>query len=96
MTKIKGGEGGGNIRVELGDFYTAVTFHRGVAVHPGVIVKLRTFDDNLGEMNALGGLDGVRDDVDAGAEAKDEAGVVPVEDNVAACEKNLAGGGDNR
>lgn len=88
--------GGENIWVELGDFYIVVIFYRGVVVYLGVIVKLWIFDDNFGEMNVLGGLDGVRDDVDVGVEVKDEVGVVFVEDNVVVCEKNFVGSGDNR
>lgn len=88
----KGGWGKGVVHLELGDFDAAVVVGEVVAVAPLGVEELRAFDDNLGQVDARAGVDFLGDDVDAGAEAEDEAGVGAVEHEVAAGEHDLAGG----
>lgn len=64
-----------------------------IAIAPDSADELGTLDDNLGQLDALGGGDASRDDIDAGVEAEDKAGVVSVGDEVATGEQHLARGG---
>jgi hypothetical protein len=55
-----------------------------IAESPSRIEELGALHDNLGEMDTLAGAYFLGEHVDAGTEAKDEAGVFPVEHNVPA------------
>ncbi|KUI54512.1 hypothetical protein VP1G_10662 [Cytospora mali] len=79
---------------ELGDRDTTVFRGQMVAIPPCAANKLGALDDNLGQLDALGGWDPPGDDVDAGVEAEDESRVVPVGDEVPAGEEDLSRGGD--
>jgi hypothetical protein len=54
--------------------------------------ELGALHDNFGQVDARAGLYLLSEDVDAGTEAKYEAGVFPVEHNVPAGEEHLSGG----
>lgn len=88
----KGRGGGHGVHLELGDLDAAVVVGEVVAVAPLGVEELRALDDNLGQVDARAGVDFLGDDVDAGAEAEDEAGVGAVEHEVAAGQHDLAGG----
>lgn len=73
-----------HLHLQLGDGDTAVLGGKMIAIAPDAADKLGALDDNLGQLDTLGGGDAACDDVDAGVEAEDEAGIVSVGDEVAA------------
>ena len=81
----------GHVRLQLGHLDTAAVLDHVIAVSPGGVEKLRALHDNLGEVHARAGVYFLGQDVDARTQAKDEAGVFPVEDDVPAREQHLAG-----
>jgi hypothetical protein len=76
--------------LQLRDGDAAVVGGKMVAITPGAADELGALDDNLGQLDALGGWNATGDDVDAGVEAKDEPGVVAVGDKVATGQQHLA------
>lgn len=64
-----------------------------ITIPPRAVHKLGTVDDDLGELDALAGCNGLGDNVDAGVEAEDKARVGPVRHKVSAGEEDFAGGG---
>lgn len=82
-----------HLHLQLSNGDAAVFRGEMVAIAPNAADKLGALDDNLGQLDALGSGNAAGDDVDAGVEAKDEAGVVPVGDEVAAGQQHLARGG---
>lgn len=83
-----------HLHLQLCDGDTTVLRGEVVAITPGSGNELRAVDDNFGQLDALAGRDSLCENVDAGVEAKDEASVVTVGDEVAASEQDLAGGRD--
>lgn len=63
-----------------------------VAVPPLGIDELRAIDDNLIQLDTLPRVNLSGDDIDPRAQSKHETVVLPVEDEVSACEQDLARG----
>ncbi|KAK5634169.1 hypothetical protein RRF57_009883 [Xylaria bambusicola] len=85
---------GGNLPQELCHFNAAVFGGKVVAIAPRGFLELRAIDDDLAQLNTRACLDLAGDNVDAGAEAKDEGGVLSVKHQVAASQEDLARCGD--
>lgn len=83
-----------HLHVQLGDGDAAVVRGEVVAIAPLAVGELRAVDDDLGQLDAGAGGNGLGDDVDAGVEAEDEPGVVPIGDEVSTGEQDFAGGRD--
>lgn len=81
------------VPLQLRDLDTPLLVEESRRVSPLGIRELRAPDDDEGRLS-VGRHRVLHDDVDAGAEAEDEAGVRAVEDQVAAGEEHLARGGD--
>ena len=88
---------GGNERIsplQLSDLNTALLLSQVIAIIPGGIAELGALDHNLGELDARAGANVLDEDMDSGTQPKHERRVLAVENEVAACQKDLAWGGD--
>lgn len=73
-----------HLHLQLSDGDAAVFRGKMIAIPPNAADELRALDDNLGQLDALGGCDTTGDDIDTSIEAEDKPGVVPIGDEVAA------------
>jgi hypothetical protein len=79
-------------RLQLGDLNAATVLGEAVAVAPVGVEELGTLDDYLREMDTRAGGYLLGKDVDAGAQAEDQAGVFAIENDVATGKKDFSGG----
>lgn len=84
----------GHLHVQLGDGDAAVVRGEVVAISPLAVGELWAVDDNLAELDTRAGGNDLGDDIDAGIEAEDEAGVVAIRDEVPTGKQDFAGGRD--
>lgn len=63
-----------------------------VAIAPLSMGELRAVDDNFAQLDARPGRNDLGNNVDAGIEAEDEAGVAPIGNEVSTGEQHLTGG----
>ena len=79
-----------NLHLKLGYLNTAIFIVQLVAIPPLGVAELWALDNDLAQLDALAGLDILSDDIDASSQAKDQTGVVPVEDEVSTGQEDLA------
>ena len=80
-----------HVRLQLSHLDAAAVIDHVVAVSPSGVEELGALHNNLGEMHARAGVYLLGQDVDARTQAKDEACVFPVENDVPAGEQHLSG-----
>lgn len=80
--------------MQLRNFNASAVLRVVIAIAPLRVLELRAAHDNLVQLHAGLAGDVAGDDVDARAEAEDEARVGALQDQEAAGEEDLAGGGD--
>lgn len=80
--------------MQLSDGDAAVLGGKMVAIAPLAMRELRAIDNNLAQLDTGPSRNDLGGDVDAGIETEDEAGVVPVRDEVPTGEEDFAGGRD--
>lgn len=86
MSALKVLEGLKHLRLQLCSYYAPLLGGSIIAIPPCGVLELRRLHDYLLERYTLAGRQSFHVDMDASIEAEDETRVLPVKDEVAACE----------